>query len=106
VVTVEIVLRRKPQIVLRRTSNSGSIVGMANPEVLHGKLLWPNHAGPNPNAVYADVRAAALEEAQASVADGEMIFDLQVHGGSCPAPRARALALLGPCLRDRRVSVY
>ncbi len=54
---------------------------MAEPDVRHGKIPWPNTTGENPNAVYAKVRAAALKEAESSVGEDEMVFDLQVHGG-------------------------
>lgn len=46
-------------------------------EVRHGKLFLPNTNAPNPNAVYA----AALREAESSIGEGEMVFDLQVEGG-------------------------
>jgi hypothetical protein len=51
---------------------------MADPDVRHGKILWPNS---NSHAVWAQVHAAALKEAQSSVGKDDMVFDLQVHGG-------------------------
>jgi hypothetical protein len=54
---------------------------MADPDVRHGKILWPNTSGANSNAVWAQAQAAALAEAESSVADDEMVVDLQLHGG-------------------------
>jgi hypothetical protein len=54
---------------------------MSAPEIRHGKILWPNTTGESPNAVVAQVHAAALREAESSIGEGDMIFDLQVHGG-------------------------
>jgi hypothetical protein len=54
---------------------------MATPEVRHGKIPWPNTTGENPNTVYTQVYAAALKEAESSVGEDDMVFDLQVQDG-------------------------
>lgn len=52
---------------------------MAEPDIRRGTILWPNEPGANPNAVYAQVRAAAMHRAESSITEGDMVFDLQIE---------------------------
>ena len=46
------------------------------PERQHGKIRWPNEPGAE-----RDVWEAAQQEAWSMVAEGEQVYDFQLHGG-------------------------
>ena len=52
---------------------------MTQPDVRRGTILWPNDG--DPNNIHA-VQRAAQQEAEATVAKGEWVVDLQIGGGT------------------------
>jgi len=53
---------------------------MTTPQVRHGTVRIPN--GGNPNVRWKQAEDAARQDAKLTLADGEMVVDLQVEGGT------------------------